>query len=380
MKFARNCLPFLIVFLADSQRVKERIAALSPTRNYMLYEFQNQFTQWKQGLGGASQAFAQTCYDRSGFVGNCTNRTQLSRCGAQLWDVTEQVLPVFSLIDGLTSLRQARENFSSEVMTKNEYTAAKTQAVLSSMLGFADVVPVSMAAGAALRSTRPLVKGMRVAERSVLDLTRPIPVRSCVPRDCLVSKIHMTDDALSHVIGRHIRPDMSEADVQSIITRNQGDYQALVDRYNTLVSRGARKAALEGAIKEIKDRIAADFSDLRLARVNASTHFPPGTTVEEVLVDVPSTQLQRINKGEASSTYRFEREGVQYEMVICRRPPCRVDGRTVTRQDEVLTMYPLCGPALSRFPSVANLARTLVTSGSLTTNNFFQTQPCASAP
>jgi hypothetical protein len=375
-------------FLSNAQIAKQRIAGLNLSRNYLLYDFQNQFLNWKTGLSSVDRTYAQTCYERSGFVRNCTTRTQLSRCGAQIWDVSEQMLPVFSLIDGLTSLREARENFHAQVTTSREYSEATSEALISTMLGVVEIVPSSIVARSGLETVTPIVArttdtladSVRLLGRRSLDLSRPIPVRGCIPRDCSVSNINMTEEAFQHVMRRHVRSELTREEVQEIIEQNQADYQALIVHYNSISRRGASQLVLDSVIKQIKDRVAADFSALKLSRNKASTHFPPGTTIESVLSTLPRTQLQRVNKNASVSIYRFQREGVEYEMVICRRPPCKVDERTVTKVDEVLTMYPLCGSNVSRFPSVANLARALVSSGQITLNQIFQFQPCSINP
>lgn len=127
---------------ARIEKLRDKIANLSSTDLYKLYEFNAQSQIFSSNLPTEESKAFEKCKSSSHFVLNCTLNLEFSRCGSKIWGFTKDLLPILPIIDGLRGLSTTRAAQDSGVMTSEEATSATVDNTIKALFGFSGLTSI----------------------------------------------------------------------------------------------------------------------------------------------------------------------------------------------------------------------------------------------
>ena len=129
------------------EKFKKKVSELKDHEKYILFEFQNQFTVFKNTLPAEERSKATRCMRNSRFVNDCTINVsrQGSRCLSRLQRLGRQLLPIVPVIDSIGGMGDVMAAEASGAMTSSEASQKRAELATLGMLGLGGI-----AAGASI--------------------------------------------------------------------------------------------------------------------------------------------------------------------------------------------------------------------------------------
>ncbi len=372
---------------SDAETLQRHISQLSPTNLYRVYAFQNEFEDYASSLPEPHQTQANHCYQTSIVFRECGN-ISWSQCLVRSFQrplsFALDIIPLISASEVFRTNRIGRNQaaFNLGLITLNQFNA--TQFEIASQL--ASSLPFL---GASARASGAASQAMiRAGQRSFDTLTHP-PVLSRRALDHILQRHPPTpysqlETSVAAQLRGLVNNPRAVAAVNTELTQIRG-FNRIINDPNASTEAIAQATHARGEAYSRVTNLMSEYLP-NLDRRRPSSLFPANFNLEAALVN-PNTrsQLVRVTPDGRQSLHRLEADGIEFEVWICNRPPCTLQGGgTARRPSEVLTAYP-CGDNARGYRSLRRVVTSMAERGlsaiALTANDLLiQRTNCTQPP
>lgn len=268
---------------------KNKILNLKNKKLYFIYNFENKYKKFISNLPNTEREFALSCKKNSGLIKDCITAREIEgRCGSRSWDLAENILPFFSLIDAMEGYKEVDAAATTGLYTINEAEDRRSALTMQFMLG----IPMPPGAFVGVKL------GGRVAIKQVDDVTARLG-------------LFTSEESTASILPRFFR-------LTGMRTNRVAVENALKGLEGT-AKMGSCKATCNTFVKRVFTRTRNDTAPLRLDIYNTgSTHYHIRTHSGDI-IDPTYQQFFNFGKDHAADVFYGSKDDLIKEIARLRK-------------------------------------------------------------
>lgn len=345
--------------LEQMRALKTELEELPPTKLYELYDFSELYQAgFVASLSERErEVYTPTCRDQSSWVTSCRPASffglrDSSRCVAKTLSFAGEVIPLYSIVDGMLSFGLANGAYRGDLLTSEEYRSEQNGNVLQVVFG----IPITMGASTAVKSAAVATTERGVLSRIANFFRGPLTKKAFKRKVVRVGRCENCD--LERII-IEVSDDAHMLPHKFSIKSAQDFAKPLEEEVMQILGSTLKRNQKMEAVEQILMRSDKSLSPFRNTWTSLS---PSETAIAELIKKLPRSTFKQIgdvgNNGEIG--YRVVHKGTTFRASICKFPMCRRGKEEINEVGRVLTIHPECGKGVHKLPPVTYFARRLL--------------------